>query len=507
MSKSTAIRITYAFDPESDSLISIAKAVKGRDYECPECRARLRKRAGEYRREHFFHPKGASCSISYETSLHFGAKLFLKECLTDGSHIEIFFPTKDLPDNEFKALLKKEEIEKIQIPVRRLISVPLCVHKNECTIDGSSYKADVVSKTPQEESVMIWEILVSHGIEQEKRQWLLENCLPFLELKPAEKGFDEFSFEVASFGNLPCLRPETFKLSSLLDVYQEELQGPIAARVLKYFFENIEDLVFNQLVANMENAPLGMNSRLPCHVEDVYHFFQEHEYFEIRPDYCKGPEPEEVFYVPLKEICLVESKYDPSPKFNNKFYANSNLALCGETFIQFSERFAGVMSRVDSNRKLISLRTSVFLKDFTQSLIEVEDDDVGAKEAFERFEMENLQFLKLDRTNPKDPHYRIQLPDEEQEMNSENQPRFDFPANLFVKFLQDLKTIAKIELIVGRNTQTDWDNVYGLKISGIYSIKAFNLHMRGAVIESLKQIFFNPPPKKHNDLSVLERES
>lgn len=82
MAGKAAIRISYAYDEESDRLVSIAKAFKGKDYKCYECKARLRKRAGKTRREHFYHPRGSGpCSISYETSLHIGAKLFLKESL------------------------------------------------------------------------------------------------------------------------------------------------------------------------------------------------------------------------------------------------------------------------------------------------------------------------------------------------------------------------------------------------------------------------------------------
>lgn len=493
MSSSSNIRISYAYDSDTDSLISIAKALKGRAYQCPECRAVLKKRAGEYRREHFYHPRDSKCSISEETSLHFGAKLFLKECLVENKPVEISFPTCILPENEFKSLLAKEEIEKIQIPVRRFLPDPLIIHKNECGIDGSSFKADVISKNPQREIVMIWEILVSHAIDQDKRRWLNENGLPYLELKPAEKGFDEFSFEVASFGNLSCLKPETFKLASLIDIYQNELHGPFAERFLRYFLDNIEELVFDQLISNMSNSMIPSDYDLSCHVEDVNKFFKEHESFEIWQTYFKGQKLEEFSYVPLKDIKLEESKYGPAPKFNGRYYADSKLNLCGETFIKFAERFAGMMGRVDANGRLRSISTSVFFKDFTKVRIEIGDEE------FECLEMANLQFLVFDNSNPKDPHYRIQMPDENMDAGFAKQPRLDFPADLFVDFLKDLITIAKIDLIVGMPSKANYEYVYGLRITGIYSIKAFNLGMRKAVFDSLKQIFFCPPPRTTGD--------
>ncbi len=493
MGSSSYIRISYAYDPEIDSLISIAKATKGKAYQCPECRAVLRKRAGEYRREHFYHPKDSKCSISEETSLHYGAKLYLKERLVDNRPVEISFPTSILPGNEFRALLAKEEIEKIQIPVRRFLPDPLIIHKNEGEIDGSSFKADVISKNPQRDILMIWEILVSHEIEPDKRRWLDENGMPYLELKPAEKGFDEFSFEVASFGNLSCLKPEAFKLASLIDIYQNELQGPFAERFLRYFLDNIEELVFDQLISNMSHSINPSDHQIPCHVEGVNKFFKTHETFEIWQTYFKDPKPEEFSYVPLKEIKLEESKYGPAPKFNGRYYANSKLNLCGETFIKFAERFAGMMSRADLNGKLRSISTSVFFKDFTKAMIEIGDKE------FECLEMDNLQFLVFDNSNPKDPHYRIQMPDKNMDTGFAKKPRLDFPAELFVDFLKDLMTIAKIDLIVGMRSNASYESVYGLKISGIYSIKAFNLWMRKAVFDSLKQIFFCPPPRTAGD--------
>jgi hypothetical protein len=490
VSKNKSTKISYAYDSEADSLISISKAIKGRDYECPECRKRLRKKAGETRREHFFHPKGANCSISYETSLHYGAKLFLKECLTDNKPVEIVFPTEILPENELKSLLAKEEIEKIQIPVYRFLAEPLNTHENERAIDGTIYKADVISRNSQQDIALIWEIFVSHAIEPDKRICLSENGIPYLELKPIEKGFDEFSFEVVSFENLPCLKPETFKLSSLLDVYQEELQGPIAARLLKYFLENIEVLVFDHLVGNLNNARIANNYQLPCHVEDVRKFFQENDSFEIWQTFFKGGKPEEFAYVDLNEVSLVDSKYGATIKFNGKYWANSRLNLCGETLIQFSRKFDGMLSKVDANRRLVSIRTTIFLKDFRKARILIEENDSDCTE------MVNLRFLKFDNSNFKDPHYKIEFPEFEEDSEPLKPARLDIPAKLFVKFLEDLKSIASIRLIIGKNPKSGYESVYGLKISGVYSIKSFNLSMRRSVIDSLKQIFFNLPLAK-----------
>lgn len=484
------VKISYAYDTERDCLISVAKAVKGKDYECPGCRSMLRKKAGEQRREHFFHTKPSDCSISYETSLHFGAKLFLKERLTDCLPVEIYFPTSILPNNEFKHLLAKEEVEKIQVPVNRLIQIPLCVHENEVAIDSSRFKADVVSRSPQQQTVMVWEIMVTHEIDSEKRRWLLDNRLSYIELKPSEKGFDEFAFEVASYGNLDCLKPEAFKLASLLDVYQKELNEKFSWLYIRQFLDNINDLVFDQLIENTNKALFDVSYKLPDHVEDSRAFFAREKSFEIKHDYCKGKMPAEFRYERLQRITLKPTKYDPAPWFNEKYWANSPLTLCGEFFVKFSKKIDAMIASVDDSGRLVSARASMFTSDFRQVCIHVSETETEGVS-----QMLNLEFLVFDKTNPADPHYRIEFPEcEEGDVIEQPDARLAFPTGLFVKFLADLMQIAQIDLIIGRN-EKGYENVYGLKIEGVYSIKAFNLEVRKSVVDSLKDIFFNPPTK------------
>lgn len=485
-----AVRISYAYDAERDCLISVAKAVKGKDYECHGCHGRLRKRSGEQRREHFYHLEDSNCSISYETSLHFGAKLFLKERLTDGLAVEIVFPTRILPDNEFKSLLAKEEIERIQIPVQRLLQIPLCIHETELAIGNSSFKADVISQSPQKQTVMVWEIVVTHGIDSEKRSWLSDNRLPFIELKPSEKGYDEFAFEVVSYGNLNCLKPDAFKLASLLDVYQKELNEKFSWVYIRQFLENIDDLVFDQLVENTSNALFDVSYRPTDHVDDVRDFFMREKSFEIKQTFIKGREPEEFRSEKLKNIATKATKFGPAPRFNEKYWANSPLNLCGELFIQFSKKVGNILGKVDAAGNLVSAECSLFISDFRKAKIHVAETEI---EGFTQ--MLSLEFLVFDKTNPADPHYRIRFPEcSEGDVLEQPDARLTFPAGLFVKFLIDLMQIAQIDLIIGRN-EKGFEDVYGLKIEGVYSIKAFNLAVRKSVVDSLKDIFFNPPPK------------
>ena len=181
------IKISYAYDKERDRQISVHKAEKGKDYECLECRGILRKRGGEgtTRREHFYHYKpNGICKITEETNLHNGSKLFLKECLEDGNDPIIFFKLDVLPEIKLRLILNKAKINVFRISATDLINGLMTVNKEEDSIDGSRFVGDVVSRNVDGSIAMVWEIKVTHEIEPEKRQWLEQNKIPYIELKP-----------------------------------------------------------------------------------------------------------------------------------------------------------------------------------------------------------------------------------------------------------------------------------------------------------------------------------
>ena len=236
------IRISYAYNPRNDKQISIAKAEKGIDYECVECRGKLRKRGGEgtCRREHFFHlNEDINCNITGETCLHEGSKLFLKECLEDSIEPKIYFPVVNLPNSALKSILQVAGINKFQIQMIDLLGINMLVTNLESKIDGSDYIGDLVSRYPSGDKIaMVWEIFVSHEIESDKRKWLDDNCIPYIELIPLEYSYDEFAFEVKTFNNIEKLNINNFSLFNLQNIFYDEL-SIMKKDNLKEFFSDI----------------------------------------------------------------------------------------------------------------------------------------------------------------------------------------------------------------------------------------------------------------------------
>lgn len=83
-----------------------------------------------------------------------------------------------------KKFLAKENISKIQIPVDKIFDELMALHGLEGYV--GSYRADVVSKNVHQQIIMAWEIVVSQELEQEKRDFLHAENIPYIELNPYE---------------------------------------------------------------------------------------------------------------------------------------------------------------------------------------------------------------------------------------------------------------------------------------------------------------------------------
>ncbi len=74
----------YAFDSHNN-LIPAAKALKGKDYTCPECQGTVRSRKGDHRKAHFFHYKSSlHCKLSGKSMIHLQVQSYLQNLLPEG---------------------------------------------------------------------------------------------------------------------------------------------------------------------------------------------------------------------------------------------------------------------------------------------------------------------------------------------------------------------------------------------------------------------------------------
>lgn len=71
------VKLAYAQEKGTKIFHHVSEDVEGLELVCPECGARVCKKAKENRRHHFAHVNTESCTITEETSLHKGGKYYL----------------------------------------------------------------------------------------------------------------------------------------------------------------------------------------------------------------------------------------------------------------------------------------------------------------------------------------------------------------------------------------------------------------------------------------------
>lgn len=150
--------LTHALD-EGGAIVhvdNVAKGVKCRCH-CPHCGAPLyAKNAGEVRRHHFAHAQGHECEGAYESSLH----LLAKEVLQDVG--QIMLPTSN--NESFPSgLVKIHNIEA------------------EKWDENFGLRPDIECIMDNGERLMI-EFLVSHKVDDKKRQTIIANNLNCIEI-------------------------------------------------------------------------------------------------------------------------------------------------------------------------------------------------------------------------------------------------------------------------------------------------------------------------------------
>lgn len=507
------IKISYAYDKERGRQISVHKAEKGKDYECLECRGTLRKRGGEgtTKREHFYHckPNGV-CKITEETNLHNGSKLFLKECLEDNIDPIIFFNTDVLPDIKLHSILNRAKINVFRIFARDLINGFMPVNKAEDSIDGSRFIGDVVSRNVDQSIAMVWEIKVTHEIEPEKRQWLEQNKIPYIELKPSEYEFDEFKYEVVSFGNIDLFKQDRFSLDGIKEFYENEINFE-NKKYLKDYFKDINTKLSEQPIQIMD---LKWYDNFRNSLRDYLTKFKT---ISIRQNYFKNKNlskssNERFEELKAKDISMIQGKYSPYLIFKG-IKTDSFANLTGEFFrilgnelgamglFDDKKEFYGVMLnyldiKLTNQNKLISLKEIDLNK--TIGMLNLAFIKYSMKSNKYEFNSENcsqVSFPKQDNNisfnsineriinsiqkfNNKNKQFKIQnLAFEEQSnlsFNGENS-YFSAPAALLKKTLEVLiNKDVRIEIIIQKSTDGS-ELVTGFQLSNIYSISKYHI--------------------------------
>lgn len=220
----------------SDILLPIAKGPEGRLFHvserlpagiqlcCPYCDCGVIKKAGNVRRHHYSHQVGSNCSVSSETLLHDGAKVFLYNSLIKNNPINILVDVASLNSSKTKSLLQRLSLTQISVSSKSFYDKPNAEHFLEGTI--GAIRADVLSyssKIRPATDVLAWEIYVTHAVDEGKIAILDEIKLPFIELIPTEDGLNQYIYQLKSYKGIHFIDDDAILLQSLFDDNKAEL--------------------------------------------------------------------------------------------------------------------------------------------------------------------------------------------------------------------------------------------------------------------------------------------
>lgn len=481
--------LCHAIDIETNDWISLAMAIKKKRYKCPFCGDLVFKKAGQIRRHHFAHEKNAKClgSGSYESNLHWGAKVYLCEKLKNNRDFEIEIPLEVVPESNWTKILRKAGATSYKIPVSRFFETLFVEHKVEGHI--SSYFADVLS-TFNGKPEMAWEICVKNPVPEEKIAFFEEQGIPYIELTPIESGKEDFSFTVRRLGNTKLFASDGFSLKSLQDIFAEELQTSVASDVIEYFLDHYQDLINKKLSGDLEllhqfGIPLDQGSlEIPQPFDVLLDYQKTSGTLTIKQTFLKNVSGKQEYFEDLDGIDLVKGKHNFVITLNNKFM-DSPLNLCGEFFRQFSNKFT-ILAALNEENEILEMKTDCVDRDLKRQTFKVEHYS-----EFRPTTWINMCMLAYNTAENGKPCYRI-TPDP----NMPTEFHEDFPQAILAdpthacyRFILQLKDICKIRLIVGSG-KDDKKYVFGFCIDGLYSENDFNSLIKDSLMQSFKKILF-----------------
>jgi len=208
----------FAFN-EYEQLISIQEYInKKSSYFCPHCKNEVIARKGPKRQPHFAHKADSNCSASEETILHFDAKHYIASQLSSHEEKVVFsIPLKEV----IPALINlNKEVgikDSIDITLKEMAQFyKVREAETERAIPGSGFIADVLGTGVDRYKPFVIEVFVNHENEFEKREYLQQNGIPYLELIPFYNQDDHIAFNL-----------HDYYLPGMLEGYKEKFDNVI----------------------------------------------------------------------------------------------------------------------------------------------------------------------------------------------------------------------------------------------------------------------------------------
>lgn len=235
----------------SDVLLPIAKVPDGRLIHvserlpanaqlcCPYCNSGVIKKAGSVRRHHYAHQAGSNCSVSPETLLHDGAKVFLYNSLVQNKPIDILVDVSSLNPSKTKSLLQRLSLKQISVSTKFFYDNPNAEHYLEGKI--GSVRADVLSyssKYRPATDTLAWEIYVTHAVDEDKSAILADMKVPFIELSPTEDGLNQYIYQLKNYDGIQLIDDDAILLKSLFEDNMAELAELFKVQLGKVVIED-----------------------------------------------------------------------------------------------------------------------------------------------------------------------------------------------------------------------------------------------------------------------------
>jgi hypothetical protein len=147
----------------------------------------------------------------------------LDKGISKGIEIELLSRVALLKQGKVTSLLHGMGIESIAIRASSIYSHPKAVHAVE-----QSYKnlrPDILSYVDKMNGRLLfaWEIFVTHEVDEDKFDLLMEYNIPFVELYPIENGKSGYIFLIKSYGGFDLLDSDNHLNSFIKDEYKREL--------------------------------------------------------------------------------------------------------------------------------------------------------------------------------------------------------------------------------------------------------------------------------------------
>ncbi len=312
--------VKLSFALMQDKVVHIEDKVdRSKLYLCPFCKEEVRARKGQVNAPHFSHSPESTCSISYETLLHFNAKHYL----LNEDDIEINFPIKFLIG--LKDILSSLELSNLPIKLNKILKYYHLAKGNGKVEKGiGNYVADVLFECDQ--IPFVCEILVTHAMEDEKRNYFKNEKIPYIEIKPFPTLENKFSFSVTDY-----------YLPGFMEKFEQEiLHKNLENTYNSYHQKFIEDAKKELVTYDQTQMAKDVSLNQLLEVVDKLNF-RDYITTELYKRMISIPVSPKGMGDRLEEIRYIERQYKHT-RINGKYYVNNETDILRQMLFHFREQ-------------------------------------------------------------------------------------------------------------------------------------------------------------------------